>query len=241
VPGAANPQAYNRYSYVLNNPLRYTDPSGHKWVCIGANGDHCYDDGVGPVSGMVHTPVKPPSGSNNNNGGSNGGTPTTTSTPGPVFNPGPTTTPTASSTPGPFLEPGSTSSGICGTNMYCLSTATSTFVPLPIDPIKTAVSGGIEILDITKPSYEPFDAVKFWNTIGNSLPVLGQHFPATSVDQVVTKVVNVAISVAEAGTNVITNTALAISEAVYTGVGGLTPFIFSVPSSNPFSPSLGST
>ena len=25
----SNPQSYNRYSYVLNNPLRYTDPSGH--------------------------------------------------------------------------------------------------------------------------------------------------------------------------------------------------------------------
>jgi hypothetical protein len=29
VPGAGNPQAFNRYSYTLNNPLRYTDPSGH--------------------------------------------------------------------------------------------------------------------------------------------------------------------------------------------------------------------
>jgi RHS repeat-associated protein len=29
VPEAGNPQALNRYSYVLNNPLRYTDPTGH--------------------------------------------------------------------------------------------------------------------------------------------------------------------------------------------------------------------
>ncbi|MBI1800890.1 MAG: RHS repeat-associated core domain-containing protein [Chloroflexi bacterium] len=30
VSGAGNPQALNRYSYGLNNPVRYTDPSGHK-------------------------------------------------------------------------------------------------------------------------------------------------------------------------------------------------------------------
>ncbi len=29
VPGPANPQAFNRYSYVLNNPLKLIDPSGH--------------------------------------------------------------------------------------------------------------------------------------------------------------------------------------------------------------------
>ena len=29
--GPANPQALNRYSYVLNNPLKWTDPSGHTW------------------------------------------------------------------------------------------------------------------------------------------------------------------------------------------------------------------
>ena len=29
VPDPTNPQSLNRYSYVLNNPLRYTDPSGH--------------------------------------------------------------------------------------------------------------------------------------------------------------------------------------------------------------------
>ncbi|MCR4427693.1 MAG: hypothetical protein NUW23_16225, partial [Firmicutes bacterium] len=31
VPEPGNPQALNRYSYVLGNPLRYTDPSGH-WL-----------------------------------------------------------------------------------------------------------------------------------------------------------------------------------------------------------------
>ncbi len=30
--GPANPQALNRYSYVLNNPLRYIDPTGHVTV-----------------------------------------------------------------------------------------------------------------------------------------------------------------------------------------------------------------
>ena len=29
VPSANNAQAYNRYAYALNNPLKYTDPSGH--------------------------------------------------------------------------------------------------------------------------------------------------------------------------------------------------------------------
>ncbi len=29
VPGAGNPQAFDRYAYTLNNPIRYIDPSGH--------------------------------------------------------------------------------------------------------------------------------------------------------------------------------------------------------------------
>jgi RHS repeat-associated protein len=30
VPGAGNPQAWDRYAYANNNPLNYTDPGGHK-------------------------------------------------------------------------------------------------------------------------------------------------------------------------------------------------------------------
>jgi RHS repeat-associated protein len=30
VPGAGNPQKFNRYTFVLNNPLKYTDPTGHR-------------------------------------------------------------------------------------------------------------------------------------------------------------------------------------------------------------------
>jgi RHS repeat-associated protein len=36
VPNPANPQSLNRYSYVINNPLRYSDPTGHK---------NCEEDG----------------------------------------------------------------------------------------------------------------------------------------------------------------------------------------------------
>lgn len=50
-PDLLNPQAFNRYSYVYNNPLRYNDPSGHQpqvlmlllsnpwtWIALGIGG-----------------------------------------------------------------------------------------------------------------------------------------------------------------------------------------------------------
>jgi len=38
IPDLSNPQSYNRYSYCINNPLRYTDPTGHAFHRRGANG-----------------------------------------------------------------------------------------------------------------------------------------------------------------------------------------------------------
>jgi hypothetical protein len=41
VPGAGNPQALNRYSYCYNNPLKYTDSSGHAYESGYIPGEPC--------------------------------------------------------------------------------------------------------------------------------------------------------------------------------------------------------
>ena len=46
---AYSPQALNRYSYVLNNPLTYRDPTGHR-ACEGPMGECWYTD---PVEGRM--------------------------------------------------------------------------------------------------------------------------------------------------------------------------------------------
>ena len=43
VPSPGNPQSLNRYSYVLGNPLKYTDPSGH-WSCSDAYDPGCAEN-----------------------------------------------------------------------------------------------------------------------------------------------------------------------------------------------------
>jgi len=42
VPQPFNPQSLNRYSYGLNNPVRYTDPTGHMVASDIQGGDSCY-------------------------------------------------------------------------------------------------------------------------------------------------------------------------------------------------------
>ena len=55
VPNPHNPQDINRYSYVLNNPLKYVDPSGHCYltpdVSIGTGPSSCGGAPAGGVGG----------------------------------------------------------------------------------------------------------------------------------------------------------------------------------------------
>lgn len=37
IPHPLNPQSFNRYSYCMNNPLKYIDPSGNEVEVAGMN------------------------------------------------------------------------------------------------------------------------------------------------------------------------------------------------------------
>ncbi len=50
VPEPGNPGSLNRYSYVLNNPLKYSDPTGHANVC-GATNTECDTSSIRPNNG----------------------------------------------------------------------------------------------------------------------------------------------------------------------------------------------
>jgi len=46
VPHPLNPQSLNRFAYVLNNPVKYTDPTGHAEMCE----ESCGQEGTGDPS-----------------------------------------------------------------------------------------------------------------------------------------------------------------------------------------------
>ena len=50
IPGAGNPQAWDRYAYALNDPVRYSDPSGHMVIC-GVADEGCGSNSTQPPPG----------------------------------------------------------------------------------------------------------------------------------------------------------------------------------------------
>jgi RHS repeat-associated protein len=62
VPGAGNPAAWNRYAYVMYNPLKYTDPSGHRnegvWCMNHPDDPGCQGNGkAGGGTGGSNDPI----------------------------------------------------------------------------------------------------------------------------------------------------------------------------------------
>ena len=60
MPSPGDPQSLNRYAYVRNNPLKYTDPSGHRWVSSGPD-DIIDERTIGSQYGGPYEPLFTPS------------------------------------------------------------------------------------------------------------------------------------------------------------------------------------
>ncbi len=65
IPNPSNPQSWNRYSYVLDNPINASDPTGHK--CAGKP-EECLNEKGKPINGAGGF-----GGSSSNSGGGGGG------------------------------------------------------------------------------------------------------------------------------------------------------------------------
>jgi RHS repeat-associated protein/uncharacterized repeat protein (TIGR01451 family) len=218
VPGFANPQNLNRFSYVTNNPLRYTDPTGHMRTeeagstsgC--SNPIYCGNDGGGGGDDDDDD--------NDDNGGGTTPTPvpTSTSTPAPTFTPAlvllPTSTPHHSYSYGPLVW---------------TSTPFPTNTPRsnPIDnefPWENTIPSIFDwTLDLAP------NADDIWDIALGALPLINQ--PATSLNQIVNNTVNTAINATRAAANGVTNAGSAVAETIGNGLnyGPVMP-VFVIPS-----------
>ena len=102
VPGYANPQNLNRYTYVTNNPLRYIDPTGHRPEDGYAGTNGCsnpkYCSNGKPKSKQELARMRRER-RNDNGGGGGSITPTSTPTPSTTPTPQPVQTPEPSDIP----------------------------------------------------------------------------------------------------------------------------------------------
>ena len=163
----SNAQNYNRYSYVLNNPLSYVDPSGFD-QCLLLGGDNCPGSGEQVIpSGQTPDPS----------------TPTPTIIPGNL----------PDSLPGPDGMPGITVNGCGGIGVSCydpstwvqspgVNTAPSILFPIlpPPPPIPQVVVTATKLpqgpCDFAMPGSNdaaPLSSPAFWNALARTADVVG--------------------------------------------------------------------
>jgi len=101
IPDATNAQGFNRFSYVVNNPLSYIDPSGFGWICPASTTDwgqetdlqvqevtvssaKCNSDGLNGLPAYVCTGnCGIPTSTNSNSNDGSGGAPNSAPKPAP--------------------------------------------------------------------------------------------------------------------------------------------------------------
>ncbi len=124
MPNIYNPQDLNKYSYVRNNPLKYTDPTGHMLTdddggTPGTVGDGGGDrlgsdrecntcDGVDPAEGQTSLVSSTPTLTPPSSPSPTPGTPTPSGTPPAIPGPTPTPSGTPAAIPGPTPDPTAT-------------------------------------------------------------------------------------------------------------------------------------
>ena len=201
VPSYANPQNLNRFSYVTNNPLRYTDPTGHepKYGCYDSTNGVCTN--ANGTSLSAGNGLKKPKKDKDNEPG--GTPPSPTSTPCFVVSIA-CSHPTSTSTPYPTLTP---TPGCDWTITNCFGATPTPFLQDHVP----AIEDGINILNPLSVSFEPDVATWFWDTLLGAAPVLG--LPASSLHQVIDTVLSPVVNVITNGVNTLSGFVLSRAPA----------------------------
>ena len=112
VPDFKNPQSLNRYSYTINNPLKYTDPTGHSYVPapLTVSPVQASPPPTGPTGGPAPVPAptagpSPAPGTAASSAGTPQAAPTAVPAPTPVQGPAPTQSSGAQKAAGPAPMP----------------------------------------------------------------------------------------------------------------------------------------
>ena len=231
VPGYANPQNLNRYSYVNNNPLRYTDPTGHMQI----------EDEGSTKGGLDCRKFKQYC----NNGKKKTNKELQDMAPKPVKQPKnvvippvnlqvavPTATATLPSDLQVTLPAQPCTSGFpCIGNFLPSATPSPTSTPLPLMSSEDAK-------DLTQywvpsnplsPNFAP-NIDDLWNRLGTTLPPLF-NIPAINSNIIVNRIVDGATNAARTANNVLVNYSAYIISG---GISPILPIVPYAPSVDPF-------